>query len=72
MKNEKTRNHLEHLSAQEYLSSSLLHPSGSVNCDPFGQQQIDTLGFCSTILMFLFTNREIEFDLIYLYLVLSS
>ena len=70
MKNEKTRNHLEHLSAQEYLSSSLLHPSGSVNCDPFGQQQIDTLGFFSAILIF--TNREIELDLIYLYLVLLS
>ena len=49
IKNESTRNHLEHLSAQEYLSSSLLHSSGSINCDPFGQQQTETLALLSII-----------------------
>ena len=56
MKNEKTLNHLEHLSAQEYLSSSFLHPSRSINCDPFGQQQIDDLASFSVIVWYSSTN----------------
>ena len=49
IKNESTRNHLEHLSAQEYLSSSLLHSSGFINCGPLGQQQTETLALLSIV-----------------------
>ena len=57
IKNESTRNHLEHLSAQEYLSSSLLHPSGSVNSDPFGQQARSLAGQQETETLLLFSIK---------------
>ena len=62
MKNEKTLNHLEHLSAQEYLSSSFLHPSRSINCDPFGQQQIEALASFSVIVRFSSANSQQNFQ----------
>ena len=57
MKNESTRNHLEHLSAQEYLSSSLLHPSGFVSSEPLRQQLRCPAGQQQTEALLLFSIR---------------